>query len=57
QVFTAGTTFGEGAAVFDPLSVAYILFAMGFGVVTSVAAGLYPAWQASRMAPIDALRG
>ncbi|EJG08017.1 protein of unknown function DUF214 [Methanofollis liminatans DSM 4140] len=57
QVFTAGTTFGEGATVFDPLSIAYILFAMGFGMVTSVAAGLYPAWQASRMAPIDALRG
>jgi len=57
QVFTAGTTFGEGATVFDSLSIAYILFAMGFGVTTSMAAGLYPAWQASRMTPIEALRG
>lgn len=57
EVFTAGTTFGEGAAIFDPLSLAYILFAMGFGVATSTAAGLYPAWQASRMTPIEALRG
>jgi len=57
QVLTAGTTFAEGVTVFDPLSVAYILFAMVFGTVTSVASGLYPAWQASRMKPIEAIRG
>ncbi|QSZ67657.1 ABC transporter permease [Methanofollis aquaemaris] len=57
EVFTAGTTFAEGATVFDPLSVAYILGAMLFGIVTSVAAGVYPAWQAAQMTPIEALRG
>ncbi|WP_342679294.1 ABC transporter permease [Methanofollis sp. UBA420] len=57
QVLTAGTTFAEGATVFDPLSIAYILFAMVFGTVTSMASGLYPAWQASRMKPIEAIRG
>ncbi|TAJ45812.1 ABC transporter permease [Methanofollis fontis] len=57
QVFTAGTTFGEGATIFDPVSVAYIVFAMLFGVAVSMASGLYPAWQASRMTPIEALRG
>ncbi|MBP2146330.1 putative ABC transport system permease protein [Methanofollis sp. W23] len=57
EVFTAGTTFAEGATVFDPLSLAYILGAMLFGVVTSVAAGVYPAWQAAQMTPIEALQG
>ncbi|WP_067052781.1 ABC transporter permease [Methanofollis ethanolicus] len=57
QVFTAGTTFAEGVTVFDPVSIAYILFAMVFGTVTSMASGLYPAWQASRMKPIEAIRG
>jgi putative ABC transport system permease protein len=56
QAFTVGTTFGENATVFNATSVAYIIFAMAFGIGISTASGLYPAWKASRMTPIEALR-
>jgi putative ABC transport system permease protein len=32
------------------------LLVIGFAVVTSILAGLYPAWRASNMNPVDALR-
>jgi len=56
EVFTAGTTFGEGATIFNAAAVAYILFAMGFGVLASTLSGFYPAWKASQLTPIEALR-
>ncbi|MCL5430588.1 MAG: ABC transporter permease [Candidatus Marsarchaeota archaeon] len=39
--------------VFDPFMVADALFV---AIFVSVAAGLYPAWRASKLEPIDALR-
>ena len=42
--------------LFDPTSLLYIAFGMLFGVVTSVASGLYPAWKAAHLNPIQALR-
>ena len=42
--------------LFDPTSLLYIVFGMAFGVITSVASGLYPAWKAAHLNPIQALR-
>ena len=55
SVFTAGTTFGEGASILNVTAVAYIMFAMLFGILVSLLAGAYPAWTAAQMKPIEAL--
>jgi len=41
---------------FRPESLIYIPYGMIIGVVVCVVSGLYPAWAASNMDPIDALR-
>lgn len=56
EVATAGTTFGENFTVFDQSAVGFIVFGMAFGIGTSIAAGFYPAWIASHLAPVDAMR-
>ena len=56
SVMTAGTTFGEGASVFGPDTFVFIAGGVLFGVTVSTLSGLYPAWQASRMTPIEAMR-
>ncbi|WOX55190.1 MULTISPECIES: ABC transporter permease [unclassified Methanoculleus] len=56
EVFTAGTTFGEGFTVFNLSAVGYIVFGIAFGIGTSIAAGFYPAWKASQLTPIEAMR-
>jgi putative ABC transport system permease protein len=35
---------------------AWFAIAVGVGVLVGVVAGLYPAWRAARVDPIDALR-
>jgi putative ABC transport system permease protein len=35
----------------------YLVGAVAFGVVTSLVAGVYPAWRAANERPVDALRG
>ncbi|WP_292519257.1 ABC transporter permease [Methanoculleus sp.] len=47
---------GNPDFLFNPASLLYIVFGMGFGVFTSVASGLYPAWKAAQLNPIQALR-
>ncbi len=42
--------------VFQPSSILYIIIGVSFGILTSVASALYPAWKASRLEPIQALR-
>ena len=42
--------------LFDPSSLSSIALGMGFGIATALASGLYPAWKASNLNPIDALR-
>ena len=42
--------------LFAPSSLLYIILGMGFGVATGLLGGLYPAWKASRLKPLDALR-
>ncbi len=56
EVATAGTTFGENFTVFDQSAIGFIVFGMAFGIATSIAAGFYPAWIASHLAPVDAMR-
>lgn len=42
--------------LFNPASLIQIPYGMVFGIVTSMLSGLYPAWKASSLNPIDALR-
>jgi putative ABC transport system permease protein len=37
-------------------NLAFVALALGFGVVTSVLSGLYPAWKAANERPVEALR-
>ncbi len=56
EVLTTGTSFGENATIFDFNAVLYVSFAVLFGIVVSTVSGFYPAWKASMMTPIEALR-
>lgn len=47
---------GSTAYFFRPESLIFIPYGMIIGVVVCVVSGLYPAWMASNMDPIDALR-
>ncbi|HOB17880.1 MAG TPA: ABC transporter permease [Candidatus Methanoculleus thermohydrogenotrophicum] len=47
---------GSPEYLFNPTSLLYIVFGMAFGIITSVASGLYPAWKAAHLNPIQALR-
>ena len=47
---------GTTAYFFLPESIAYIPAGMLVGVIVCILSGLYPAWHASNMDPIDALR-
>jgi len=47
---------GDPLAVFTPTNLLYIVAALGFGVLTSLVSGLYPAWKAANERPVDALR-
>ncbi len=62
-VMSVGTGYLVNAIVlqrpeflFVPSSLVYILYGMAFGVATSIVSGIYPAWKASRLNPIQALR-
>jgi putative ABC transport system permease protein len=50
---SAGSSFSSITPVLTP---ELILMALAFGMVVSVVFGLYPAWRASQLKPVDALR-
>jgi putative ABC transport system permease protein len=47
---------GTTTYYFLPESIAYIPEGMVVGMVVCLASGLYPAWRASNLDPIEALR-
>jgi putative ABC transport system permease protein len=47
---------GNTAYFFMPDSILYVPYGMTIGIIVCVASGLYPAWKASNMDPIEALR-
>ncbi|MCS7143556.1 MAG: ABC transporter permease [Archaeoglobaceae archaeon] len=46
----------ETKYVFQISTIGYVLLGFTVGIITSILSGLYPAWKASRLEPIDALR-
>ncbi|KAB1189966.1 FtsX-like permease family protein [Haloferax sp. MBLA0076] len=42
--------------VVNPRTAGYLVFAVLFGIVISLASGLYPAWRAANERPVEALR-
>ncbi len=58
-VFSGGGAFGGGGggfAITPVLTPEVFLLALGFGIGVSVIFALYPAWRASKLKPVDALR-
>jgi putative ABC transport system permease protein len=57
-VFQGGGPFGEGqgTAITPILTPEVLILALAFGVGVSVIFALYPAWRASKLKPVDALR-
>ena len=51
-----GAMIGSTAYFFLPESIIFVPEGMAIGVIVCVISGVYPAWRASNMDPIDALR-
>jgi putative ABC transport system permease protein len=56
QLLGSGAFGGTGFKVTPLLTPEVFVGALGFGIIISIAFALYPAWRASRLKPVDALR-
>ena len=56
KVLASGAFGGNGFRVTPLLTPEVFMGALGFGVGVSVIFALYPAWRASKLKPVDALR-
>jgi putative ABC transport system permease protein len=54
--FGLSVAVGNYIGLAPDLSLSLGVLVVGFAVVTCVLSGLYPAWHASRMNPVEALR-
>ena len=52
-----GQSVAQGGFVINPvLTPTVLLGALGFGIAVSIVFAIYPAWRASKLKPVDALR-
>jgi putative ABC transport system permease protein len=56
RLLALGTFGGNGFKVTPLLTPEVFLGALGFGIGVSVIFALYPAWRASKLKPVEALR-
>jgi putative ABC transport system permease protein len=56
NVLSSGMFGGGGFAITPLLTPEVLVGALGFGIGVSVIFALYPAWRASKLRPVDALR-
>lgn len=54
--FTIRPPGGDATTIFPQIDGLYLLMVVGFALIGTILAALYPAWKAARLRPVDALR-
>ena len=54
--FTIRPPGGAVTTIYPHIDLSYLLLVVGFALVGTMLAALYPAWKAARLRPVDALR-